>query len=501
MNYIICYDIGTSGIKCGLFGSDLDCVAITQCNYEVKMSFDGTAEARPEDYILGLVKCTKEAVKKSGVSPKDILSICSTTQGETLIPVDVDGNPLYKAIVWLDGRAADEAAELRGKFPDSVFKRKTGLPGLDGYVPLSKLLYIKRKMPSVYEKTDKFLLLEDYVLYRLTGRMASEKSLLSSTGYFDLTTDDLYYDALEAAGISPRMIPQVVEPGERIGNLTEDAAELLGLTTEAAVYAGAMDQLAGAVGCGNCEAGDVHETTGTAMIVATTISGLQESMAKDPQMTVYRHVEKDKYLLLAISRTATTVLKWFAEQFYGGRDRADIYEMLSSITAAGRPGANGVMMLPYFEGMIGTESAEKIKGVFWNIGLHNTREDFIRAIYEGVAYMLKDNIRLMFGGGQQGGALISIGGASKSDIWCQIKADVTGREIVTMAQEESALFGCACMAAVGSGLYGSLGEAIARRKENKRFLPDPANAEFYRKEYGKYQKMKESLEKLYGELE
>lgn len=457
------------------------------------MSADRTAEADPEVYIEGIARCTREAVEKSGISPKDIVSMCSTTQGETLIPVDSNGRPLYKAIVWLDGRAEEEAGELRELFPDALFKKKTGLPGIDGYTPLAKLLYIKRKMPGVYEKTDKFMLLEDYVTFRLTGRAVSEKSLLSSTGYFDLTCDDLWQEALETIGVELQRIPEVTEPGDRVGRLTREAADMLGLTTETILYAGAMDQLAGAVGCGNYETGNVHETTGTAMIVATTM-GLEDCMARDHGLTVYRHVEKDKYLLLSISRTATTVLKWFAEQFCDGRNRADIYEYLSCIAAEGKPGANGLIMLPYFEGMIGGENAEDIKGVFWNIGLHNTKDDFVRAIFEGIAYMLEDNIRQLFGEGKQKGELISIGGASKSEIWCRIKADVTGQEIVTMPEVESALFGSACIAAVGSGLYASLGEAVSRQGESRRYIPDSVNADIYEKEYSKYLKMKHTIQ-------
>ena len=499
MEYIVCYDIGTSSIKCGLFDSNLKCLSITGCNYEVKMAYEGTAEAEPKVYIEGIARCTKEAIANAGIDATKVRSVCATTQGETLIPIDENGKELYKAIVWLDGRAEEEAAELKKALPDDLFKQKTGLPGVDGFTPLAKLLHVKRKMTDVYENTHKFLLLEDYITYCLTGEIVSEKSLLSSTGYFDLTTDDLWYEALDKAEIPYDKIPKVVEPGVKIGNLTKEAADMLGLTEETMVYAGAMDQLAGAIGCANYEIGNAHETTGTAMIVATTM-GLEDAMARDHELTVYRHVEKDKFLLLAISRTATTVLKWFSEQFYSERDRDNIYEYLSEVVESGKVGANGLIMLPYLEGMMGGAGADAVKGTFWNIGLHNTREDFVRAIFEGVSYMLKDNLTVMFDKEDGQGELVSIGGASKSDIWCQIKADVTGREIVTMSQVESALFGCACIAAVGGGLYATLGDAIHTQGEGKRYIPNPENVESYKTEYQKYNLMRKNLEQLYREL-
>ena len=403
---------------------------------------------------------------------------------------------MYPAIVWLDGRAGAEADELRQLLPDTVFKEKTGLPAVDGYTPLAKLLYIKRNMPQVYAQTDKFLLLEDYVSFWLTGRMVSEKSLLSSTGYFDLTQDDLWTDALNAAGIDKALLPEVVDPGSFVGTLRPDVAEALSLHQGVKLYAGAMDQIAGAVGCGNYQIGSIHETTGTAMIVASTMS-LEDAMSQDSQLTVYRHAQKDKYLLLSIGRTATTILKWFAEQFYSQEKAANIYDRLSEITESGVPGANGMMLLPYFEGTIGSEGGEYLKGTFWNVGLHNTREDFVRAVCEGVAFMLQDNLDIMLG--EQLSAtkrLISIGGASKSKIWSQIKADITGCEIVTMPNEEAALLGCACIAAVGCGMYPSLEEALRSKENVVCYVPDPTNSATYQTLYKKYTVMKEHMERL-----
>lgn len=495
MKYIISYDIGTSGIKCGLFDEQLHCVGITRCDYTVRMSPNGTVEAEPMDYIHGLIQCTQEAIKTEGVRPGNIVSMSITTQGETLIPVDQSGTPLCPAIVWLDCRGVKEAEELRKAIPNAMFRMKTGLPALDGYTPLAKLLHIKRNMPLVFEKTDRFLLLEDFVGFWLTGRTVSQKSLLSSTGYFDLEKDDYWYEALSVAGIDEHLLPEAVEPGDYIADLRPEAAEALGLSANVKLYAGAMDQVAGAIGCGNFKFGTIHETTGTAMIVATTLP-LADAMRQNPQLTVYRHAEKGKYLLLSIGRTATTILKWFSEQFYGHESRTDIYEHLSQIAEHGTPGSNGITLLPYFEGTIG--DGEDIKGTFANVGLHNTREDFVRAVFEGVAYMLQDNLELMQVSGVK--ELISIGGASKSKIWNQIKADVTGCQIVTMPEEEAALLGCAYIAAVGSGLYPSLGDAPRETENTVRYTPEHENVAFYRTAYQKYTRLKKAMEQLSSEI-
>lgn len=491
MDYIICYDVGTSGIKCGLFDENLSCCAITQSNYTVTMNADSTAEANPDDYFAGVAKCTRDMLAKSRVLPENIRSLCITTQGETLIPVDQAGAPLMPAVVWLDGRAEKEAAWIKQRIPDDVFRAKTGLPGIDRYVPLAKLLHIKNEHPDVYLKTNKFLLLEDYLTYRLTDKQVSEKSLLSSTGYFELPADTIWQEALDLIGVEREKIPTMIDPGMAIGNLTATAAGALGLSQNTVVYAGAMDQVAGAVGCGNYIVGAAHEATGTAMVAAATLP-LDSCLASDPQLTIYRHVQPDEFLLLAISRTATVVLKWFAEQFYGNNKREDIYDYLSSVAEKACVGANGMLMLPYYEGLPGNDD---VKGAFLNVGLHNTREDFVRAVFEGIAYMLNDNIRLMFGN-QKVESLVSIGGASKSEIWCQIKADITGSTILTIGQQEAALFGCACIAAVGSGAFASLTDAVNTQKNGKVYKPNKVNEQYYENRYSQYCAIKETVAAL-----
>ena len=494
MSKLLCFDVGTSGIKCGLFSSELNGLRFTRREYKLDYYSDGRVEADPEAYFDAIVDCTKEIVQ-SGIRPEDICAICVTTQGETLIPVDKNGNTLSRAIVWLDNRAAEEAAGLRELFPDEIFRNKTGLPRIDGYTPLAKLEYIRRKMPEVWAHTRKFMLLEDYIVFRLTGKMISEKSLLCSTGYFDLTTDCLWKEALDAVGADQDQIPKVVNPGDKIGNITKEAAMLLSLTEQTEVYAGAMDQVAGAIGCGNIEYGNLHEMTGTAMVVGATLS-LRECLSRDQSLTIYRHAEKGKYLLLSISRSATSILKWFAEQFYSDYSGSKLYEHLSECVSKSPVGANGLMMLPVFEG---TEQEESMKGLFWNVGLYNTREDFVRAVFEGVAFMLKENIRNLTDRETMPKELISIGGASKSEVWSQIKADVTGCQILTMTDYEAALSGCACLASVGNGTFDSLSDAVKKLSSYKKHIPAEDKQEIYAELYEKYQNMQKNMVRLYKE--
>ena len=156
-----------------------------------------------------------------------------------------------------------------------------------------------------------------------------------------------------------------------------------------------------------------------------------------------------------------------------------------------------MILLPYFEGTMDGDGGENLKGAFWNVGLHNTREDFVRAVFEGIAFMLQDHLEHMLGKHlPKSKQLISIGGASKSSIWSQIKADVTGCRIVTMPGEEAALLGCACIAAVGSGWYPSFEEALGRKTDTACYVPNKINEDCYQALYKKYRCMKESMEQL-----
>lgn len=179
------FDVGTTSMKTGVFDREFQLVFSSLNEYSLLYPQKNMVELSAEFYWTALKEGVSSAAA-AGVNLGEIDSITITTQGETLIPVDKRGMPLSNAIVWLDSRAEKEALELAERISMGQFFRVTGLPDLSGTAPIAKLMWIRREKPEVYEKTAYFLLLEDFLIYRLSGVIVSEYSLLSSTGYFDI---------------------------------------------------------------------------------------------------------------------------------------------------------------------------------------------------------------------------------------------------------------------------------------------------------------------------
>ena len=270
MKYLITLDLGTTSVKTSIYDHNLRLVSHFNEEYQLIAESNNIIELEAETYWNAVKNGIKNACAMGGVDGGDIYSVTVTTQGETLIPVDREGVALRNAIVWLDGRAAKESKYISGKFSAQEFYSVTGVPECTGFCPVSKLLWIKNNEPEIYEKTDKFMLLEDYVIMRLTGKFVSEKSLLSTTGYFDIVSDSIWQEMLDFIQIDADKIPEAMECGRVVAEITSFAAREIGLSPKTLVTTGAMDQTAAAVGAGNIVPGIITETTGTALGIAAT---------------------------------------------------------------------------------------------------------------------------------------------------------------------------------------------------------------------------------------
>ncbi|HUX39888.1 MAG TPA: FGGY family carbohydrate kinase [Rectinemataceae bacterium] len=489
---ILAFDIGTTAVKASLFDDKLALLASSSIEYELIAERSLHVELDAETYWKGIVHCVKEILAKAPRSAKDIRGIGITTQGETLIPVDASGTALRRAIVWLDGRAVDESATIRALFDEREFYAKTGIPDCNGLCPVSKLLWIKNREPELYANTYKFLLLEDYVIMRLTGKFVSEKSLLSTTGYFDIAQDRLWEEMLRRIGVDQEKIPEALECGTIVSKILPEVAAELGLPFDVLIVTGAMDQTAGALGAVNVAPGLLSETTGTALSIAVTCEN--PDFWNEKRLTIYRHISKGRYLYIPICMTAGIVLKWFKDEFCAdliaesAAGSESVYDAMGKLAETTPVGANGLVLLPYFAGVTQPDNNPAARGVFLGVGLDTKRGHFIRAIFESIAFMLRENIELIESiTGVRVAELRSLGGGAKSAIWSQIKADVTNRKISTMAESECASLGAAILVAVALGSYASAASAATEANEvHSSFEPEARNSAVYEKSYLTY---------------
>ncbi len=312
--------------------------------------------------------------------------------------------------------------------------------------------------------------MEDYLLHRLSGCYVTEGGVCTSTGYFDITTGRWWEEMLDFIGLRPEQLPTLLRSGEIVGPVTGDTSRETGLSTRTLVVAGAMDQIAGAVGAGNIAPGLVSETTGTALVLAATVN----EPTYDPQkrLPCYYHALPGKYLLLPYCQTAGMVFRWFRDQFGQGQS----YEQLTALAAEVLPGCEELLMLPHLTGSTSPRFNPQARGVFYGITLSHTRAHFVRAILEAVAFMLRENVELLKELGVNVKELMSLGGGARSRLWLQIKADVTGLPLRAAECEEAASLGVAILAGVAVGLFRDVETACQQMvRVGTRIEPDPAH--------------------------
>jgi len=497
MEYLITLDLGTTSVKTSLFSQKLVAVANYTQEYQLLTPAPKMVELDPQIYWDACIEGIKQVLKTSKVSPDAVVSISISTQGETLIPIDADGKVLSNAIVWIDTRATEEAENLKEIIGEVEYFRITGLPEIGSANPICKLIWIKKNLPAVYEKAHKFLLLEDFIIYKLSGELVTEPTNMSSTGYFNVRENTLWLDCLEKSEIDPDKIPRVVPCGTVVGKILASAAEDTGLALSTVIVTGANDQICGAVGTNNISAGVVSETTGTALAIVCTLDTMPDKNLYNLS-AISRHCN-DKFIVVAYSATSGIIYKWFKDVFCelevraSEADETDVYDGLNQLAESIPRGADGLLLLPFFAGKITPDYNEDARGVLFGVELRHTKGHFARAILEGVAYMLREILEVTQRLSGETNLVISTGGGSKSSLWNQIKADVIDKE-VCIAEGEGASLGAAIIGAVSNGWYKSIEEACdASVTITKRYFPDQDGVLAYQKLYDRFLLLYDSL--------
>jgi xylulokinase len=483
METILGLDLGTTALKCALHDLHGNVIAKASVEYELITPDADSVEMDAETYWTAFKSALSNVLRDSGVNPSSIRALGISAQGETLILADKNGKPLRRAIVWLDNRAQQEAAELDEKFGSQQTYEITGQVKIVPTWPASKILWIRNHEPQIFEKTGKFLLLEDHFLHRLTGEFVCEGSLVTSTCYWNFRTRHWWPEMLAELGISTDQLPEYCESGEVVGRLCKDTAEELGLNPETLVCTGALDQACGAIGVGNIQPGIFSENTGAALAICASVK--QATLDPAGQMPCHYHGLPGLYMLHTFTGGGI-VLRWFRDEFakmemeVGKTSGLDAYELLGMEASKVPAGCEGLVMLPHLQGAMAPEANPAAKGVFYGFTLRHSSGHFTRAIMEAVCFIVRRNIEVIEGMGVPVSEIRALGGGARSAIWKQMEADVTKRPVLTTNNEEAATLGAAILAGKATGLYSSVAEAVVQMVQIKsRFEPNRENLSVY----------------------
>jgi len=503
VSYLIGIDAGTTSIKAVLINSHGEFIISFGQEYTLDSGPNNSCELDPEVYWKITCQVIREIIRKSEINPAKITGIAFSSQGETIIVVDSNGKPLRKAIIWLDNRSVKEAKKIEEKFGSQLIMDITGQPEILPTWPATRILWIKDNEPQIFNQIDKYLLVEDYLIFRLTGQFCSEHSMVSSSLYFNIISKEWWIDMLDFLGISPDQLPKLIPSGSKVQNLSVEAAHETGLTTSTTVVSGAYDHASGAIGSGNIKPGIVSLTVGACMAMCVTLPNPVFDVSL--KLPCQCHALPDTYFLQPYAQTAGLVLKWFKDEFCkeeietARKQGTDPYNLLMEQAAQIPPGADGLIMLPHFMGTGSPQFNPNVKGVFAGITIGMKKGHFVRSILEAVAFTIEQNLESLRHKGIVIKEIRLLGGGAKSQIWNQIIADVTGIQVVTMSQQENASIGAAILAGIGTGVFKDIESACKKCiRINKSFEPGNRNYDKYRGIYQKYLMIYKSLEGYWG---
>ncbi|MHA1338507.1 MAG: xylulokinase [Promethearchaeota archaeon] len=547
-NVIIAVDIGTTETKSTLIGLNgfIDCFKIK--NNLICFS-NVCVEQDPLEIKQSIINSIKEILKKNNHLVSKICGIVFTSQMQGLLPVDKEGNPLMNFLTWLDARAASLTRQKLGKgwpkisgYPLKYLIKflpiTGGAPGYDGKNTLSKTYWIKKERPKIFNKTYKFLDTKDYAVFLATNQIVTSVDMAYVTWLMDTRPKNMnwspkIFDLME---LDIEKFPEIKLSTALIGEITSEFAEATSLPKKIPVVNGSGDLLTSALGSGAIKDGELHANIGTAGWVGAHYSKKKTDI---PHYTgSIASAMPSRYLILSKQETLGGALEWFKNKFLQNElielktdsnnrlineeiDSENIYKIIDKLVEQAPIGSKNLIFAPWLTGERSPINNPLIRSVFFNIGLENDLKDFMRSIFEGIAYNLlwgleiveklvkikplkktkRDKSKNKSKNKNNYNEIRVIGGASKSDVWCQIFADVWNKKVIRMKYPQYASsIGAACIAYVGLGIFSDFSEISKITSIDKEFYPNENALQIYKPLYCEYTKIYKKLKKMFYNL-
>ena len=452
-------DLGSTNIKAAIYDGKMNLVDRKSKPVEY-IRENGFVEFDTKAYCDTLVGLLEQMLKEHEIN--SLRQIAFTGQAESLVVLDRAGEPLMNAISWMDERSVEECDTLAKQFSQEECEAVTGQQAVLPTWPATKILWLKNNQPVIYEKAATYMLLKDYVVYYLTGVMVSDMSIATFSFYFDIYKKCYWKKMLNAIGIEESKLPPLAEPCTVAGRMHTALSEKLGLNNQPDINIGTLDHFAGMIGTGNIAPGGITLSTGTVMAMTAMA---EEPVAHDTGIAMHYGFRPDTHIMLPVVESGGVSLEWFRRTCMPHVD----YDEMNKVLA--ERGRNTLLFLPYLVGANAPEFDMDATGVFWGLRQEHDVYDMAHAVMEGVAFVLRKNCEAITEKGTKLTSIIATGGGAKSDIWCQLQADITGLPIMIPEEKEAACLGAAIVAAVADGAVPDLETAVEKIKMKKTFVP------------------------------
>lgn len=487
--YFIGIDIGTTSVKIIAIDELGKIINTVTKEYPIYFPQPMWSEQNPEDWWNQTLKGLDELFMK--IDKKQVKAISLSGQMHGLVILDKNDDIIRPAILWNDQRTEKQCSYLNNIVGQKNISDWTGNIALTGFTA-PKILWLRENEPDNFNKIKKIMLPKDYLAYKISGEFATDMSDASGTLYLDVKKRIWSKEMLDILCISKQQLPKLYESYEVIGNIKEDVANYLGLSKDVKIIIGGGDQAVAAIGGGIVGENACSISLGTSGVVFAN----SEVLLVDNNNRLHSFCNANgKYHVMGVTLAAAASLKWWVENV--NKSNFDI--LLDEAKDVGID--NNVFFLPYLIGERTPHNDPNARGTFIGMNMTTERKHMTMAILEGVAFSLRDTFEIMKDMGMNISEVTINGGGARSDLWCQIMADVLNVSINKVNSDNGPAYGAAILAAVGYGLFNSVDEACNTFiKITDRIEPNKDRAILYNKKYNKFRKIYPDIRGLFKEL-
>ena len=485
-------DLGTSAVKLLLMDEKGAIQKIVSREYPLSFPHPGWSEQNPEDWLKETVAGIRELTAECDRS--QIAGIGCGGQMHGLVVLDKEDKVLRPAILWNDGRTAEETEYLNTVVGKETLSRYTANIAFAGFTA-PKLLWMRKHEPELFGRIEKIMLPKDYLNYMLTGVHCTDVSDASGMLLFDVAHKCWSREMLDICGVKESQMAKIFESYEVVGTLKPDMAQALGLPETVKVCAGAGDNAAAAVGTATVGDGRCNISLGT----SGTIFISSEHFGVDPHNALHAFAHADgHYHLMGCMLSAASCNKWWMDEIIGTKD----YAAEQAPITDDKLGRNHVFFLPYLMGERSPHNDPAARGTFIGLTLDASRADMTQAVLEGVAFGMRDSLEVARALGLHIPRSKICGGGAKSPLWRKIFANVLNLDIDVLETEEGPGYGGAILAAVACGEYPSVEAAAdALVHVTDTVHPDPEIAARYEAQYQKFRAIYPTVKDLFPLLQ
>ncbi len=448
MSYTLGVDIGTFESKGVLVDAEGTIIAQAARPHEMIVPQAGWAEHRPdEDWWGDFVFIAKQILAESRIDATEIAAIATSAIGPCMLPVGDNGHALMNAVLYgVDNRAASEVEELTADIGEDVLLQRCG-NALTSQSVGPKILWLMTNRPEIFEKTDKIHTSTTYIVQKLTGRTVIDHYTAANfSPLYDVETQD-WTEELTDKIVGRDKLPEILWSSEIAGAVTAEAAKATGLAKGTPVLTGTIDAAAEAISVGVMSPGEMMIMYGSTIFI---IMPTEERIA-DARLWYAPWLFKGQHTCMAGLSTSGTLTHWFRDQFARELSRDDAFPVLAEEAAMSPPGANGLVMLPYFSGERTPIHDPFAKGTLMGLNLTHTRGDIYRAMLEGIALGTGHVLETYCDAGAAPKKLFAVGGGTKNALWLQATSDVTSMPQILRKNSFGASYGNAFLAATAIG--------------------------------------------------